>query len=255
MPLIGAYPVIGFGELMTDPHTTTSQIAVCPRCGTRSAGVAWCTRCGRNLRGLSQSQAAPGDPARPYSREPAHDNVYGSHAAAIVVAAIVALIAVVIVLTGASGKGQTPPSYPADYNVAASQPSPYTSESPTTETPSVASTTVEQVLDEYERDYSEEDIEGLRHLFSEDLVRQDGTKPSEDLAEAQSTYEKQFSELSKPVYTLSELRPEPGHGEANADAQYSITSQNGTVHGSIAFHLIEQNGQLLIDHLTITPSK
>lgn len=68
-------------------------------------------------------------------------------------------------------------------------------------------------------------------------------------------HEHQFGELKKPTYSLSGTSVEPGSGEATATAQYSITSQNGTVTGSITFHLVEQDEKLLIDKLTIEPSQ
>lgn len=119
----------------------------------------------------------------------------------------------------------------------------------------VSSSSVEQLLSEYSSDYSSEDAEGLRGLFSESLTRVDGSHSSEDLEEAVATYEKQFGELREPRYTLSSIHVEPTGGEATATADYSISSQNGTVHGSIAFHLAEQEGRLLIDSIHVSPSK
>jgi hypothetical protein len=114
---------------------------------------------------------------------------------------------------------------------------------------------VETVLDEYSQDYSDENAEGLRGLFAEDLERHDGSNAPEDLTAALATYEHQFGELHEPRYVLSETHVEPGSGEATATAAYSISSQNGTVTGSITFHLVEQGEKLLIDRLEIEPSR
>ncbi len=124
-----------------------------------------------------------------------------------------------------------------------------------TTTTTIESSQAEQVLNEYAQDYSNEDAEGLKGLFAEGFEREEENKPSEDAATAIATYERQFSELKEPSYTLSETNVEPGSGEATASAQYSITSQNGTVTGSITFHLIAQEEKVLIDKITVKPSK
>jgi hypothetical protein len=134
-------------------------------------------------------------------------------------------------------------------------PSPTQTEStPTTTAPTVEAPAVEQVLAEYREAYSAESIGGMRNLFAEDLERHDGDKSPEDLSAALATYERQFSELRNPRYSLSGISVEPGADEATATAQYSISSQNGRVGGSITYHLVEQNERLLIDKLRIEPS-
>jgi hypothetical protein len=120
--------------------------------------------------------------------------------------------------------------------------------------PTVEAPAVEQVLTKYRQAYSAENIEGMRNLFAEDLERHDGDKPPEDLAAALATYERQFGELRNPRYSLSAISVKPGVDEATGTAQYSISSQNGTVRGSITYHLVEQDEQLLIDKLRIEPS-
>jgi hypothetical protein len=179
-----------------------------------------------------------------------------------VAVAVVAVIVAVVVASSGGGGGSHLPAVPvastASLETAPSQ-STSTEEATPTETtattPTVEQSQVEQVLNEYQQDYSNENIEGLKSLFAEGLERQDGTRPSEDLAAAVATYEHQFSELTSPSYSLSQLSVQPGTGEATAKARYSISSQNGTVKGSITYHLIEQDQRLLIDRLTIVPDK
>lgn len=149
------------------------------------------------------------------------------------------------------GGGAPAPTTPAAFTA------PKTTE--TTETtpaaPTVSEASVESVLSRYQSDYSGEDAEGLRGLFSAQLSRTDGSKPTEDLNESIATYEQQFSELTDPRYTLSGISIETREGAATAHANYSISSQNGTVTGAIEFGLVEEGGQLLIDTIRVTPSK
>ncbi|HEX5308050.1 MAG TPA: hypothetical protein VFW38_03110 [Solirubrobacteraceae bacterium] len=169
------------------------------------------------------------------------------------------MIALVVVASKAGGKPSNQlPGVPA---FAATQTESTPADEATESTPADTSTTatieapqVEQVLNEYTQDYSNEDLEALKGLFTGTLERHDGNKASEDLDAAIATYEHQFGELQNPNYTLSSERVQPGSGEASAIARYSISSQNGTVTGSITFHLIEQEEKLLIDKLTIEPS-
>jgi hypothetical protein len=173
--------------------------------------------------------------------------------------AVAAVIAVVVLAAKGSGSRQLPNVTAASAistEAATTESTPTESTSTeTTATMTIESSQVEQVLGEYTHDYSNEDVESLKELFAEGLERDDGSKAPEDLAVALATYEHQFGELQKPTYSLSETSVEPGSGEASATSRYSITSQNGTVTGSITFHLVEQNEKLLIDKLTIEPSK
>jgi hypothetical protein len=174
-------------------------------------------------------------------------------AGAAVVVAVVAITVAVVFATKGGGGG-----HPADIAIANTIPTEVASTestpTETTATPTVEASRVEQVLAEYRQDYSSEDIEGLKGLFAEDLERHDGSKEPEGLAAAVATYERQFSELENPTYSLAEINVEPGSGEADATARYDISSQNGTVTGSITYHLVEQNGELLIDRLRIEPA-
>jgi hypothetical protein len=183
-----------------------------------------------------------------WEEEPDRRNLYLAIAAAVAVGVVVLLV----VLLTAGGGSPAPARQPA----VATTPEPPTTTTPSTpEQAPVSSSSVEQVLSEYQSDYSGENAEALRGLFSEQLSRQDGSKGAEDFSEAMRTYEKQFSELTEPRYTLSNVKVEPGTGEASAGADYSISSQNGTVTGAIGFHLVEHEGRLLIDSIHVTPSK
>jgi hypothetical protein len=178
---------------------------------------------------------------------------------AVAVAVVAVIVAIVAATQGHGGNGQLPGAAPASAISGETTPTESTPETTPTETtaatPTIGSSQVERVLGEYSQDYSNEDIKGLKSLFADDLERHDGSKAPEDLATALSTYERQFSELEKPTYSLSETSVEPGASEASATARYSITSQNGTVTGSITFHLVEQGEKLLVDKLMIEPSQ
>jgi hypothetical protein len=175
--------------------------------------------------------------------------------AAVAIAVVAVVIVVVVTSKGHGGSSQLPGVAAASTIPTETTPTESTPTETTATTPTVESSQVEHVLGEYKQDYSNENIEGLKGLFAEGLERHDGSKAPEDLAAAVATYEHQFGELKNPTYSLSETHVEPGSGEASATARYSITSQNGTVTGSITFHLSEQNEKLLIDKLTIEPSK
>jgi hypothetical protein len=211
----------------------------------------------------AQSAAQPPapPPSTPFAR--AWERATRTTDPMVLIGAAVGIVAVAIVVIVVASKGHgggQPPGVAAASTIVETTPTESTpTESTPTETtattPAVESSQVEQVLGEYARDYSSEDTEGLKGLFAENLERHDGSKAPEDLTAALSTYEHQFGELEKPTYSLSETNVEPGSGEANATARYSITSQNGTVTGSITFHLVQQDEKLLIEKLTIEPSQ
>ncbi|HEX3519392.1 MAG TPA: hypothetical protein VHT29_10200 [Solirubrobacteraceae bacterium] len=187
-------------------------------------------------------------------------------------AGTVTLIAVAVVIaafvaTASGGSSPAPPSFvPPVSTPESAESTPTTPESSestsstqestsTTTDSTVESSTVQQVLNEYESDYSGENVEGLKSAFSSNLVRQDGSHAPEGLSQALETYKHQFNELKNPSYSLSGVSIQPGNGEATASGQFTITDQNGTVTGSITFHMVEENERLLIDKLTITHSK
>lgn len=111
-----------------------------------------------------------------------------------------------------------------------------------------------RVLVAYETAYGNEDVGALGSLFADTLDREDGSGRSEDLQQALQTYQSQFAQLSNPSYQLSSMQFQPGDGEGFATGQYSITSDAGTVTGSIDFHMTVVDGRLLIDQISITPS-
>jgi len=187
-------------------------------------------------------------------------------------AGVVTLVAVVVVIgafaaAASGGSSPTPPSFVPPVSTPESGESTPTTPESTESTPTtpeststagdstVESSAVQQVLNEYESDYSGENVEGLKSVLSSNLVRQDGSHAPEGLSQALETYQHQFNELKNPSYSLSGMSIQPGEGEATASGQFTITDQNGTVTGSITFHMVEENEKLLIDKLTITPSK
>jgi hypothetical protein len=179
-------------------------------------------------------------------------------------AAAVAVVAVIVAVVFATKGGASSPgpgleaaasTAASDVAPTESTPAASTPTETTATTPSVESSQVEQVLNEYQQSYSAENIDGLKAIFAEGLERRDGNRAPENQAAALATYEHQFSQLKNPTYSLSETNVQPGTGEATATARYSISSQNGTVTGSITFHLVEQGEKLLIDKLSISPSK
>jgi hypothetical protein len=166
---------------------------------------------------------------------------------------VLAAIAVVVAILVSSGGHPTVPVIQVQDAVPSTSTTP--TSTPTTTAPTIASSAVQEVLGRYETAYSSENLEGLKGLFASSLARQNGTQPSEGLKQALATYQHQFAEQTNPSYKLSSVSIQPGAGEATASAHYGITNQNGTLTGSIVFHLTEENGQLLIDKLTIEPSK
>jgi hypothetical protein len=177
------------------------------------------------------------------------------------VVAVGAVIAVVVLASSGGGGTPSPPVIPAANSVVTGTTSTEAAESSASESNSteagsaIETSTVEQELNEYAEDYSNEDVEGLKNLFAEDLERHDEGHAPEDLTAALATYEKQFGELEHPVYTLTGEQIEPGAGEASVTAHWSVTSQNGTVQGTIHFHLVLQEERLLIDRLMIEHAK
>ncbi|MGA8353965.1 MAG: DUF4440 domain-containing protein [Solirubrobacteraceae bacterium] len=178
-----------------------------------------------------------------------------------VVVAVGAVIAVVVLASGGGG-GTPSPVIPAASSVLTETTSTEATESTASEgsaseagSATVESSTVEQELSEYAEDYSNEDVEGLKDLFAEDLERHEESHAPEDLAAALANYEKQFGELEHPVYTLTDEQIEPGAGEASVTAHWSVTSQNPTRQGTIHFHLVQQEERLLIDRLAIEDVK
>jgi hypothetical protein len=112
---------------------------------------------------------------------------------------------------------------------------------------------VEKVLRRYARAYGDQDVNRLRALFADDLVRRNGTEPREHLGQALATYQSQFDQLSSPRYALSGVTVTPARGEASAVGIYTISDGGAPARGRIAFHLAARGGRLLIDRITIKP--
>lgn len=246
----------------------------CPRCGTPAQGAVWCPRCGLNLRGLQQgqpklvggdpptvqqastAQAAPGtQPPPPPPASPPSSRRFVAMASIVLLGAA-AIVATVLLVTRGGGSHPSP----APISTVSRRPTTSTTISGGTQTvaPVRASTislsSVRGLLGEYISAYDNEDVGALRALFADDLVRQNGRDAPQGLADALTTYQTQFSQLSNPDYALSNVSVSRFGGEAVVSAEYSITSSNGTVTGSIRFHVVRRAGRLLIDQLVIRPN-
>jgi cytoskeletal protein RodZ len=230
---------------------------VCSRCGAKSQGSAWCPKCGLNLRprtlgapAASERAASanrPDQPPREDSSRPKYGLIGGGAAALVAVAVVLT-----IVLSGAAhhaaAHAMTSPTPTPPHTAPTPSPAPSPSSTPSTEE-------VQQVLTEYESDYSNEDTRGLEGLFAEDFTRQNGTEPREDREQALATYQRQFEGQTNPVYELSETQITPAPNQAEVGSQYTVTNQAATDTGAIGFHMIVQNGHLLIDAIVTQTSR
>jgi hypothetical protein len=245
---------------------TTRPPPVCPRCGTLSAGAIWCAKCGLNLRldpDSAHSGAAGG--RRPSERSvdfgSSHRGtariVIASAAAALTAVAAVAL-ALVLLWPEDSAPERVTATVPIPDQMTPVDPSPRSVAPPPTTTtdpvPVVSTRTIRDRLLAYITAYNNEDVGGLRRLFTDDLVRQNGDDDPQDLDAALTEYENQFAQISNPDYTLDGLQYTHGRGQASAYGRYTITSNSGSVNGAIDFHFVRRDGRLLIDQLTISPS-
>lgn len=238
---------------------------ICPRCGTDARGAAWCPKCGLNLRSAAevpaeQAVVPPRPPAPVSSAPPPRRSNLVPIAAAVAAVAVAAGAAVVIAVQlggSESSSSATPPA--VTETVTAISPATTTLEPTTEPVPEpaagyvVTAADMEGVLLRYEAAYSNEDLTELGSLFADDLIRRNGADPPEDLFQALETYSRQFSVLSNPVYTLSEISYESGLDEGAATGVYEISHDAGTVAGEISFHFRLSGDQLLIDVLEIEP--
>jgi hypothetical protein len=163
----------------------------------------------------------------------------------IAVAAVVAISQVGVEKSQATSKGRGPS--------AISTPSTETATTTSSTAASVTTEDVQHLLSKYEAAYSSESTTELEAFFAPGLTRQNGTHAVENREESLATYRKQFSELQHPTYSLSGMSITPGNGEASASGSYSITSQYGTVSGTITFHVVPNGGGQAIDKITIQP--
>jgi Protein of unknown function (DUF2510) len=146
----------------------------------------------------------------------------------------------------ATSEGEGSPASSSTQNTEAST---STTSAPT----SITSEDVQPLLKRYEAAYSSKSVTQLEGLFVPSFTRHNGTHAAENREEALATYRMQFSQLQSPMYSLSNVQINAGTGEATASASYSITSQNGTVGGIIAFHVVPNGSGLGIDQITIHP--
>jgi hypothetical protein len=119
----------------------------------------------------------------------------------------------------------------------------------------IPASSVRSLLRTYERAYSGRDSSALRQLFTPDFVRHAPPKPPMDRSAAMAEYDRQFSQLSNPSYTLTDVRISTGPSEATAEAGYTIEDANSTpASGTIKFHMVDHDGELLIDAIDIQSS-
>jgi hypothetical protein len=245
----------------------------CPRCGTESRDVAWCPTCGLNLRLHQPPGSARGNERQTFAQswvaggaptERKEARRRGSTAAmaigVVAVAAAGAAVATFLVTRGSNDPKQaatrvatvTVHSPPVPVTVTTTG-RPVTTTLPAPAPSSVTALQMRHVLQRYVNAYGDESVPALRGLFASDLVRTNGTDPSEDLTAALDTYRTQFAGLSSPSYLLANIAYDPG--KATATAMYSITNDSVAVgRGLITFHFVRAGGRVLIDDLAIQPS-
>jgi hypothetical protein len=118
--------------------------------------------------------------------------------------------------------------------------------------PAVSAGDVRDVLRQYATDWSNEDGGALGALFTPDLVRRDTAKTTTGRDTALAIYRDQWTQLSSPTYTLTNVAIVPGQREATAHGDYEITAAGKTpATGTIGFHLTSASGTLLIDEIDL----
>lgn len=235
----------------------------CPRCGAPSDGSPWCEECGLNLRVSRQPPDLSSHPTPPplVAKPSRNTSRWLALLVATVLIALAAFAAAVLFLKrGGDGREDLPAAQttiPAPLTTSndLSPPEPATTESSVPVDTNIPLEAVENLLIEYESAYSNEDLAGLRNLFTDDLVRLPGTGATQDLHDALATYREQFSELAAPVYALSGVRAASNATEAEAVGKYTITDGGRTAgSGRIFFHIVLLDNSLYIDRLEVTPS-
>jgi ketosteroid isomerase-like protein len=120
----------------------------------------------------------------------------------------------------------------------------------TAPTPTVAQ--VQDVLSRYTSAYSSEDSSALESLFTNDFTRSDPPQPTMDRSAAMQEYDKQFSQLTNPNYSLHNVTIKTSPGAADVNATYTVTADNTSpATGQITFHMTLANDELLIDQIKI----
>ena len=180
-----------------------------------------------------------GQPAAPATEPPSRPALRRRWLMVAVLAALViggAGGAAVLLLGGGDGGGPVVPSTPAAR-------------------PAVSETQVRGVVDRYSAAYSAEDTSELRSLFAPGFKRRNDGEPVEARSEALASYARQFSQLSNPTYTISDLSITAKPSVASASGHYRITSDAGTVTGGIQLRMAVTGGKLLITRIVTTPAE
>ena len=250
--------------------TATDRAGSCPRCGhINPVNSAFCAECGVALQqrpsppaprveaptlvmASEAGSAPPFDHGAPDAPEPVRHRA-PRWATLLATAAVLLLAAgsgsaiVLATHTPNARRGHTPN---ARRDLTAR-----TSTSQTSSTGEAGATISEQqvrsILSAYAAAYSAESPRDLLRLFAPTLVRRNRSLPAQNLRAALVEYRKQFSELQHAVYRLSNVAVAINSNEASASADFTITSQSGTINSPIAFHLVRDGSQLLIDQITI----
>lgn len=168
----------------------------------------------------------------------------------VLVLIIAGSVAAIVLLTGgSSGRKAVQSTPPAPASPQQPQ-QPQESQQP--QQPAFTVDEMHNALVAYVTAFGHEDPVGLERLFSVDLVRRNGSDPPQGLLGALNTYDEQFAKLRNPNYVLSNITYSTTTGLASG--VYKITSDNApTSTGGISFHFVRQNGQLLIDAISIAP--
>ena len=258
------------------PMTPAQGQSTCPKCSTPgSPGAKFCRSCGESLTGTApgavaspahrESQPQPpvpppvprtqqesrlAAPPTPVPPRPGDRPAISSRTIAIggFIALLLAGGAAAAVLLG-KGKASDGPAHSLLVARVAE-----TQASTQSQLALIPAASVEATLKAYSEAYSAESTRQLAALLAPTLIRKNGNHAPEDKSKALATYAGQFQRLSHPAYQLSDVKITPQAGGALATANYTITSQNGAVHGAITFHLVSEGSQLKIVEITISPA-
>lgn len=263
--------------------------APCSNCGEPVRLEAkFCRACGAAV-GTAPAEPAPADPVpvagpsppveaaatavlQPIPQQPPRDPAQSSSAARIrrrpsnrrLIAAGAVAAALLVVTAGAyvllgdddGGGGSAPNAEPPEARAEpAPDPAAPAPVAPETAAPPGAAETpsdgdVRALLESYSDLFEAEDADGMGELFAADAVRSSDGE-TETRAQAIETYRRQFSQLTNPTYSLSDLQIGTEPGAATATGRYRIASDSGTVTGNIEFQMAQVDGDLLIQRLEV----
>ena len=154
------------------------------------------------------------------------------------VSAVVAVGATVGVLALAGG-GDDEPSSPA---------------TETEEAGALTTTEIEDRVNTFASLYTAEQSEEIGRLLSPDFELRAPGEPPDDRDGTISELERQFSELTSPVFSVDDLAVDIQEQEGMATASYAVQSENAPPDvGTISFHLVKIGDALLIDAIEIAP--